>query len=553
MKIIVILLRFDTVGNADSTCDPNSTSRVDNYTMPLGLAYIATYLKKHGKDVTVLNLNNKIGTIDDTLYREMQYEKYDVAILGGLSMYYPHLRNIITGVRKYSPSTKVVLGGGIFTAQPTTMFNLLEPDYGVVGEGERTVLELVQCLETNGNPFNVAGLVYKKDSYLQFTIEREPILDLDALPFPDYEPFGFRQMLDRNKLPDIGWAYDIVDEPRPYPILASRSCPFNCTFCFHPLGKRYRQRSIDNIMEEIKLNVTKYNINIINLYDELFSNDRNRVLEFCTKFKAYSETLPNKLWFSCNCRVDTTTGEMLVAMKDAGAYLLSFGLESYSPTVLKSMKKHTTPEQITRVVHLLRETGIGLLGGFIFGDIAETKETATETLNFIKKNRKLLGAGVSFVFIIPFQGTPLYKQCVYYGKIPSETAFIEDRARNWFKYLEPMNMTSLSTKEFEELKEEVFKLHTVSDVYTVPKKEWVSFGDFPPLYKHTILVRCPWCGEFSMLKNIPSPKGFETRNVGCRVCHYRFHIVSRWYPIKKFIIRAFGFKFVYWLRTKIGR
>jgi radical SAM superfamily enzyme YgiQ (UPF0313 family) len=546
MKIIIILHRFD---NGDTPYDPDSTDKVDGYMLPLGLAYISAVLKKAGKDVTVLNLNNRTGHIGDILQKELTDVKYDVAFVGGLSMYYPHIRDIVRYIRCYSNKTRIVVGGGIITAQPEIMFRLLQPHYGVIGEGERTCLELVTCLERGGYLPDIPGLIFPDSSgVITITEPRNPIMELDALPFPDYESFGYKEYLDYFDITNMNGLFDVVDNPRIYPLLASRSCLYNCTFCFHPLGQKYRQRSIDNIMEEIRLAVEKHRVNIVIFYDEMFSNDKERVLEFCRKFKTYSDILPYKLWFQCQNRVDTTTDEMMKVMKASGAYLLSYGFESFSPTILTSMKKHITPEQIERTVLLTRKNKLGVQGNFIFGDPAETCQTAKETLEYVKKNRMLLGSSIGMFFIIPFQGTALYKRCVQERKIPNEIQFIKEREQNWFKYLEPLNMTTLSEEEFSHLKDAVFGLHLVSDTYTKPT--WVWYDPPGDTYTHII---CPSCGEAFLLKNLPKLKGFDALIVGCRHCHYRFHLVSRWYFLKRIIIKTLGFRRVYWLREVMKR
>jgi len=151
-------------------------------------------------------------------------------------------------------------------------------------------------------------------------------------------------------------------------------------------------------------------------------------------------------------------------------------------------------------------------------------------------------------FVIPFQGTPIYKYCVKTGLIPDELQFIRDRDTGWFKYLEPINMTKLSEEEFSRLKESVFELHLVSDTYTTAEGIWYnSPGDT------FTIIKCPSChAEFGM-KNIPEPKRFGSLNIGCRHCHYRFHLVSGWYPLKRFIIKLLGFRRVYWLQNKVKK
>jgi anaerobic magnesium-protoporphyrin IX monomethyl ester cyclase len=546
VKILCILTRFNKDGY---TYNPNSTEKVTNYLLPLGLAYISATLKQAGKHVTVLNLNNHSGTVEKNIRNFMTAVDYDVVFIGGLSLYFPHIRDMIAYIRNYSPRSKIVVGGGIMTAQPEVMFELLEPDFGIVGEGEETAVELINHLEDpknfknfdNGNINGIKGLVFRAwrmpeaKEKICINAPRQPIMDLDALPFPEYDSFGYAECLDTMKATDL-IAYDVVDKPRVYPVLASRSCPFSCTFCFHPLGQKYRQRSVDNIMEEIKQNVLKYNINIVFIYDELFSNNKERMMDFCAKFKAFSDTLPYKLWFNCNNRVDTTTDEMLKMMRESGAYLLSFGLESYSQTVLTSMHKHTTPEEIDKIVHLVRENRLGLQGSFIFGDQAETKETAIETLKYMKKNRKIIGAGVSAGFIILFQGTPLYKQYLKMMNVTDETEFIRVRENTATKFLKPVNITTMTDEDFDELQDQVLGIELINDIYAVPKRRWKKDGD---IYTE---IKCPSCGERFVIKNIPPPPFGKFINMGCRKCLFRFYLASPWYPVKRFIMNAVGIK-----------
>jgi hypothetical protein len=238
-------------------------------------------------------------------------------------------------------------------------------------------------------------------------------------------------------------------------------------------------------------------------------------------------------------------------MKASGAYILPFGLESYSQPVIDSLKKHITSEQIHRIVHLVRENEMGIQGSFIFGDVAETCETAKETLDFLKEHEEVIGTGVSTSFIVPFQGTPIYKQCVREGIIKDEVKFIQDRISNGYNYLEPMNMTSLTDTEFKKLKEKVFGMALTSKVYSIANKEWKDSDE-----NNWIEVECPSCHKISTIKNVPSPIGYSVRNVGCRHCYYRFNLVSKWYPFWRYVTKILGFTLVYklyGLKNVIGR
>ena len=504
MKIILIQFRFTKYGKL---YDANEKSKNLNYLFPLGLPYLSAVLKRAGHDVTCLNLNHYEGTTREIIINKMGMSPaYQLAFVGGLSLFYPHLRDLIADIRIASPETKIVCGGGIITAQPEIMMSLLKPDYAITGEGEVSVLKLVAYLE---------------DGVLPETniISSEPITNLDALPFPDHESFNFSEYVD-NISPADYFAFDVVDEPRVYPILASRSCVFGCTFCFHPIGKKYRQRSIDNIMDEIRLNIPKYRINIVTIYDEMFSDDFERMKEFCGKFKAFSDTLPYKLWFICNIRVDKATDEMLKIMRESGAGVISFGLESYSQKVLNSMHKHITPKQIANAITLVRKNGLGLQGNFIFGDPAETLETAKETLTYVHNNRHIIGTAVPLDYVAPFQGSPLYKYCVDSHIIPDEIQLIKDRELTGYPRT-PINMTRMPAEDFETMQDMIF-----AEQMTTP----YVFSSVPGT------VTCPSCGYISVIPNLVIPK-FRPYNAGCRKCHFRFDVVSQWYPyIRKLFV-----------------
>ncbi len=269
------------------------------------------------------------------------------------------------------------------------MSRALNADYSIIGEGEEAIVDLLSCLENNDNLSMVKGICYLDNGNYFLTEERKQINDLDSIPWPDYESFNYNNHLASMK-PTDQYYYDIFDYPREYPLVASRSCPFLCTFCYHPSGNKYRQRSVDSIMEELKERIPKYKINIVGIYDELFSNNKERLYEFCRRFKEFADTLPWEVKWGCQMRVDSLDEKLLETMKDSGCFMVSYGFESYSPKILKSMKKYIKPEQIHNAIHKTLDKGISIQANFIFGDVAETMDTAMETLNFWKNIRRLV-------------------------------------------------------------------------------------------------------------------------------------------------------------------
>jgi anaerobic magnesium-protoporphyrin IX monomethyl ester cyclase len=538
MKILIIAFRYNK--NSSYLYNENNVNKDYNYFMPIGMASISASLKSNGFDVDVLNLNHIEGKIKDIIQYELSNIHYDVVFLGGLSFHYPNIRDIIKYIRNISPTTKIIVGGGLISAQPNIMFKLLKPDFIIIGEGEITSVELANCIGTNGDLQTIDGIGYYNNdqSKLVFTNPRKVITDLDSLPFPDFDAFGMNEFLDNMK---PNFIYDKFDYPRAYPILASRSCPFNCTFCFHTVGKKYRQRSLENIMTEVKMAVEKYHINIFFFYDELFAYDKNRAINFCNQFKEFASTIPWEIQCTMDLRVDCLDIDIINALKNANCNPVGLGLESYSQDILNSMHKHITPEQIKTAITTLNKNGIATKGNFIFGDTAETLKTSQETLNFFNNNQDILH-GTRVTFIIPLQGSEIYNKCVQNGIIDNEIKFIEDRSKTGYDFHEPMNLTNMSTNDFEILKDKVFIAHYVNGTYVVPSS----------ISENKIVIKCPYCGQSITYSNMNPPPIFGLTNIGCRVCNSRFEMVSKYYWIFRYMVKLFGFNRLYKVKKLFG-
>jgi radical SAM superfamily enzyme YgiQ (UPF0313 family) len=471
-------------------------------------------LKQAGYNVDCINMN----MINDL---KISKNKYDFIATGGMAIHYEEIHKI--SMEAHRSKTKLIIGGGIVTSEPELISRAINTDYAVLGEGEVTILELLDSLEQNGSLEAVAGIGFLRHDSFITTSKRKPILKLDTLPFPDYEAFGFETYLDHLKPSDV-YNYDIFDYPRVYPLISSRSCPFRCTFCYSPLGNRYRQRSIDNIMDELRVMVPKYRINIVDIIDELFSYDKERTYEFCEKFKEFASTIPWEIKWDCQLRVDKLEEEMIDRVKDAGCFMISYGLESYSATVLESMKKHITPDQIYRAVKMTLDKKMSLQGNFIFGDIAETTDTAKETLNYWKEN---VDAGILLAWVMPYPNSKLYQVCLEKGIIKDKLKYISNQ------FSEVFNMTTMSDVEFIKLRLEVYKTPLKYNLNTIPSVVGDNF----------IVVKCPHCDATMEYKNYSvydqnmyiqflSPwKWVFYKTVYCRNCRRRFWIMNRAFKI----------------------
>jgi len=537
MKCLVLVIKF----NRAAVYNPQEYHKANYiYPLPFGLAYISAVLKKNGHNVKILNLNHCNGTTDEIIKTELSKEFFDFVITGSISPLFPDVRTCVESVRKYAPKTRIILGGGLVTSQPEIIFKLLEPDFAVIGEGENTLKELFECLEKHGDVNKVDGIVFRNsEGEIIFTNPRSPILDLDSLPYPDFDGFEYEKYFDHM----TSNLCDVFDFPRPYPIIASRSCPFKCTFCFHTLGNKYRQRSVENIMEEIEYAIKKYRINIFSFYDDLFSMDKERVNNFCSKLKKIQSTVPWEVKWVCQMRVDNFDEEMIKIMKYSGCHFVTLGLESYSPVVLKSMRKGISPQQIDQALRCCTQNKISISGNFIFGDIAETNETYRETLKYWETNCGSTWSGISLNFIQIYQGSEIYRHAVKKGIIKDEIEFIENRAKTNSNHIDINFTDNMTDKEYELMKLDVLCAGLRPKHYIKPliNKQEDGF--------HEVHVKCPYCMEISIYKNYILPKNFSI-SIACRKCGGRFLLVSMKEKIKlkiiKTIFRIFGARTIYY-------
>jgi radical SAM superfamily enzyme YgiQ (UPF0313 family) len=374
-------------------------------------------MRSAGFNVFTLNLNNEPGQINNLLEYEITEKNIDVVLTGGIITEYYAIHDIIEAAKKIKPKITTIVGGGMITASPIPAMTALEfCDFGVIGEGEITACELCNAIENDLDVNKVDGVIFSiiskqgKNEYVQ-TKERSPIKDLDKLPFPDYAGFG----LEKNIVHATSF-YDMNDRGA-VSILTSRSCPCLCTFCFHSTGNTYRQRSLDNVFEEIDYLFKTYHPKYMFILDEFFGSHIERVKEFCDRIKSYG------LRWSAQYRVNTFSEEAARLLKASNCDMVGFGLESADNRILKSMKKGITIEQTEQAIQICEKHGLGIQGFFIFGDIIETIETAKTTLTWWKEHERL---NIGLNFINTFPGTYLYKYAVEHGIIEDEVKFIKE-------------------------------------------------------------------------------------------------------------------------------
>lgn len=447
-----------------------------SYSFPLGIAYVAASLKQTGRNVITYNLNYKTGTIRENLERVIRENDIDVIATGGLTAQYWQLERILAAAREIKPEIVTWVGGGIITSAPEAAMEALAiADYGMIGEGEATICELAEVAEGRRDPHTVKGLIFRENGGWTVTEPRPEIMDLDALPFPDYEGFSFGELLDKE--PTDIYA---LNQGRFGMVSFGRSCPFNCTFCFHPSGTRYRKRSIDSVFQEIDYLIEHYHIKNIAVTDELFVRKIEDAREFCRRISERG------IGFVISLRVDMVNREMLTLLRDSGCLSIGFGLESADDSILASMKKHITVEQIDYAMGLCHELGLNCMGNFIFGDQNETVETAMNTINWWKAHPQYR---IALHMIILYPGSEMYRMAVAKGIIQDQVEFIK-------KGCPITNASKMSEQEYRSIELMTSMLNQGrTDRLTDVEVKHTGFG------KAELIGSCPHCGARNVWKN----------------------------------------------------
>ena len=412
-----------------------------------GMPYLAGALKAAGHEVIGANIYHLWchGSAPLTLERVLRekIEKYRPQLIGvgGLAGDYFFVRDAISFCRQIAPETPIVCGGGIITYDSDFSFSQFKSDFAIIGEGEISIVKLVEYLEKGGELNSIPSLAYWKNGQAIFNEVKYPE-NLDELPFPDYDPFDYGSYLSLYDQLNNSLTYSRL-RPRLFPIAIGRSCPYRCTFCSK--SSEYRTRSIDSAIREIAYFYEEYQFNILYITDDLFSVKDGKAMEFCTKVKALKKELKADFDWSCCLRVNDVNKEMLREMKEAGCISIFYGFESACNVVLKSMKKGTNVEQMSRALQLTEESGIGVRSNIIFGDIAETPESIKETIEFYNKYCK--DHCVDFVYITPYPGSRLFQYCL-------DKSLITDRQRYYETIAHEkgtVNMTAMPDDVFYKL------------------------------------------------------------------------------------------------------
>ena len=369
---------------------------ITNNSPSLGLLHLAAEAREHGYLPRIIESDVFSLGVDEVARQVIEARPEYV----GITLFTVGVWNAADIARKIKdalPETSIIVGGPhISSMGKETMERFPEFDYAVNGEGEKTLMDLLQALEKDGDISGVPGLLYRSGPFVRETTGRAINKVLDELPFPAWD-----------LLPDFPGAYKpaIYDFPRGpvATIAASRGCPFHCRFCdTSTFGARVRHYSPEKVFEMMQhLNKT-YGVRHIMFVDDLFLASKVRVTQLCNMILEAGL----KMTWSCTARVDTVKPDVLDLMKKAGCWEISFGLETGSNELLQQMDKAAEVEKSEQAVKWTAEAGIRTKGLFMLGYPGENEETIQKTRDFVSRIPMTI---MNLTKFTPYPGSPIYR------------------------------------------------------------------------------------------------------------------------------------------------
>ncbi len=363
---------------------------------PLGIAYIAAYAKKE-TDAEIEIIDTTFDQSDLRMREAIQKGRYDIVAISAMTSMIGDAFKVAKLVKAHNASTKVIIGGPHATVAPEHALANPNVDAVIIGEGELTFADIIKKNGFRG----INGVWYKEKGSIKKNKPREPIPDLDSLPYPALEFFDMKKYMSHWFQLD-----SVAPDLRGTSIIASRGCPYACTYCQPTLkcifGNKIRKRSAKNIVDEIEDRKKRYNINAFMFQDDTLIMNKKWVHEICKELKERGIDL---IW-GCNVRANLVTYDLLKEMKEVGLRKVFMGIESGSQRILDEVyDKRITLAQVRNATKTAKRLGLKMQGYFMMGAPTETEKEINNTIRFA---RNLEIDEATFSITTPLPHTFLY-------------------------------------------------------------------------------------------------------------------------------------------------
>jgi radical SAM superfamily enzyme YgiQ (UPF0313 family) len=340
-----------------------------------GLGYLSAVLDKHGYDVSVLDLNNKTGNQKKRLSHISDSDTIGISIKSFT------LKNSLALLKMLKSNATLLAGGPHVTLDPYNLMKETNFDIAVIGEGEQTILKIVSGKYRN----KIKSIAFREDNNIIINEKRDWISDIDGLPYPKYDCFdSFNGKIER------------------YPLITSRGCPYNCSYCSvgTVIGKKWRARKPKNIIDELIQAKEKYKSKEFEILDDNFSLDMRRAKSICQLL------IDNKINMAWSCtngvRADKLDSELIELMRYSGCNSIAIGVESGCREVFDKIQKGENLADIENAVSLAKKAGMKVKGFFIIGLPESTYKKDMQSIEYAKK---LQMDSISWGMFVPYPGT----------------------------------------------------------------------------------------------------------------------------------------------------
>lgn len=413
-------------------CGPNR-SVYKFHSPPIGLMYLASYLEREfpGIELELMDMKISAGGAAGVARRAAGF-KPDIVGLGAMTVHAPELIATAEAVREKLPGALMIAGGPHATCfagkllSATTAF-----DAAVLGEGERALCNIVRAYENGGDIDSINAVATRK--HLDYS-ERDIIENLDDLPFPAWEKIDITEYF---KYP----SFTILGRRRYMALFTSRACPFHCIYCHNIFGNRFRPRSPESVIAEIKTLIEKYGIRDFDILDDVFNLNRQRAADICRMI--IDEGLDIEIAFPNGLRSDLLDEEMISLLRRAGTTYISFAIETASPRLQKMIRKNLKLDRAENAIRIANRMGILCNGFFMLGFPTETEEEIRMTIDFAVRSRLDVA---HFLKVTPFEGTQLY------DLVPPETIKVFEDHPEYLNYEDrSFNLSEAPGHEFRRL------------------------------------------------------------------------------------------------------
>ena len=390
----------------------------ENTTPHLGPLYLLGVLERQGIEGRLFD-----ARIDRAAFLKLVEYEPDVLGVSAVTAGYLGGLRAATRLKQMRPDARVVFGGPHPSSLPHEVVAQPAVDCVLVGECERSFLDLCQRLrEGDASPAalrEVKGIAFRDGSQAVATEPGDLLSpqELDDLPFPAFHRMDLAAYFGGTQTHGL-----FRRGRRVLPVMTTRGCPQSCTFCCRVMGSRVRVRSVESVMAEVRLLVDTYGVDEVYFEDDNFTVRRERALEILDRMAAFRP--PVHLKFANGVRADLVDRELLEAMRRARVYSLSFGIESGCKATLERMKKHLDLDKARENVLLAKSLGFLVGANCIIGYPGDTLGDVEESLSFFLR---LPLDSMAIVNLVPFPGTEVRAECEREG-------WLTEQAKDWGNY-----------------------------------------------------------------------------------------------------------------------